>query len=90
MSRRQCLEGLDDRGAGEAGGQQIGCLTRAHERAGEDLVDDDVEPVQATNGVLEASHSADGQRAFRIVRPFGPPFGSDGVANEVQLERWHA
>ena len=68
-ARRQRIQNLDGRLAGEAGGQEIGSLLGANERAREDLVDARLELLQSLDRLLEARDASRRQRALVVVGP---------------------
>ena len=82
---RERGEKLDRGFSRDAGGEQIGRLLRAHKRAAEDLVEPDVQPVEAGETVLESNHAFFRQRTFVVIRPIVAALGGNRMAHDVEL-----
>ena len=89
VSGRKRLERLDRGLVGETLREQRRGLPGAHQRAGEDLVNLDVQPGQPFDGFLEPVMpvSVSG-RLF--VGPLLAALGGDRVANEIELAGFHS
>src|SRR6185369_3856925 len=89
-ARGECVEGLDGRLVTETVCEQRRRLFRADQRAGEDLVDADVQPGKPFDRFLETIDPGFGERSLRIVRPFVAAFRSYRMAYEIQVAGLHA
>ena len=85
MPGRERIQRLHDGLAVDARRQEIGRLPRAHQRAGEDLVDRHVQAFQPTHDFLESVDTALGQRPLGVVRPLVAALGGYGVAHQVEF-----
>ncbi len=85
VTRRERGEKLDRGLSRDAGGEQIGRLLRSHERAAEDLVEPDVQPVETGETVLESNDTFFRQRTFVVVGPIVAALGGDRMAHDVEL-----
>src|SRR5437867_4391549 len=82
MAWRELLEHPYRWSCWKTGREKLRRLPGADERAGEDLLDDNVQPDKTIDGFLEPRDPALDERPLRIIGPLRSPFRGNGMADD--------